>query len=84
MGEKAGRDEMSIDPPYSASPKCPLTNEFEDLVMRGGNDMRKQVEIAQHTRAISQISARKLADDEGVYQHDALLEKFSQQGVAFP
>jgi hypothetical protein len=84
MGEKAGRDEVSVDPPYSASPKPPFMNKFENLVMRGGNDMREQVEIAQHTRAVSQISARKFAYDEGVCQHDALLEKFSQRGIAFP
>jgi hypothetical protein len=83
MGEKAGRNEVSVDPPYSASTKAPLMNKGENLIMRGGNDMREQVEIAQHTRAIFQISARKFAYDEGVCQHDALLEKFSQRGGAF-
>ena len=84
MGEKAGRKEVSVDPPYPTSPKAPFLDEFENLVVRGGNNAREPVEIAQHARAISKIAARKLSDDEGVYQHNALIEKFSEQGLAFP
>jgi hypothetical protein len=78
MGEKARRKEVSVDPPYPTSPKTPFLDEFENLVVRGGNKAREPVEIAQHARAISKIATRKLTDDEGVYQHDALLEKLSQ------
>jgi hypothetical protein len=75
---------MGVHPAYSTSPKATLLDESENFVVSGGNDVRKGVEIAQHTRAISQISARKLTYDEGVHQNDTLVEEFSQQGLAFP
>ena len=84
MRQEAGRKEMGVHPPYSTSPKAPLLDEPENFVVSGGNGARQRVEIAQHTRAISQISARKLPYDERVHKHDTLVEEFSKQGLAFP
>jgi hypothetical protein len=74
---------VGINPPDSTPPKAPAFDELENFVVSCRQGERQGIEIAEQTQAISQIATPKLTQDEGVHQHDTLIEEVSKQGFAF-
>lgn len=65
---------MRVDPANPSPPKLALTHQIQSLFMTGGAGLRQILEIPQNIRAVFQVAARKLSQDERVHQNRCFIE----------
>jgi hypothetical protein len=77
------RDQVCIDPAGTASPKLAPFHQLQCFLVSSLQRVRKFCQVCENLATLSQISARKLTQDERMHQTHTVLEKFSEAGMTF-